>query len=92
MFKILYLPTAESVETPDWLYDTREAYTSFINDPEIRFYVSIRYNALSATNGTLQQTTKIRYTSIRPDIQHLCLGDATEVEKYHLEVIEVPDE
>lgn len=83
-YKLLYLPTAEEVETPDWLYNTREAYTNFINDPETRFYIPIiKYNTLQIFNDCM----RIRYTLTRPEIEHLRIGN--EVEKYLIEIVEI---
>ena len=77
MHKILHLPDAEYVDTPIWLTDSKEGFTAFINDPNIRFFKRYRTNKVEMYS----------WTSVRPDI--LPLGG--QIEKHYLEVIEVPD-
>jgi hypothetical protein len=82
MFKILYLPTAEEVETPHWLKNTKDAYDEFISNPEIRFIIST-YSSLRGDTSS----RKIKHIEVSPEQVYTRWG--TEVEKYLLEVVEV---
>jgi hypothetical protein len=72
---MIYLPTAEDVEVPYWLTNTEQNFLNFINDSETRFYRTVFSNSIP----------QIKFTQISPQIRHL----SNEIEKYHIEVIEV---
>jgi hypothetical protein len=83
MYKILYLPTAEEVETPSWLINTKEAYCDFLDDPEIRFAI-VKYSSLREDSFS----RKLKWIAVSPMQSYIRWG--TEIEKYLLEVVEVP--
>jgi hypothetical protein len=82
MFKILYLPTAEEVEIPPWLKDTKDSYIEFINDPEIRFFIA-SYSSLRGDSSS----RRLKWLAVNPQQSYVHWG--TEIEKYLLEVVEV---
>ena len=77
IYKLLYLPTAEYIEVPHYVYNTLSAYQEFLNNKEIRFYKS---NAL----GILNWTCTPAY------IEHLTIGN--ELPKHMIEIVEVNNE